>query len=1239
MTQIIRNGPDIPPHLLHAHERGEVVFFCGAGISHPRLPLFKDLVKGLYGGVNMPLEGEAKKFFDDGYYDFAVGQLEKDFVGRRPKVLQTLANLLATQEGAHSKTHGALLDLARHPDSNKVRLVTTNFDRLFEAVAGKKHARHNAPYLPLDARGWDGIVYLHGLLPKTPDDNLNHLVISAADFARAYMTHQWATRFVNGLLGNYTVCFVGYGVNDPAMRYLTAARAADNFGAGTGHKMYAFVDCGQGEETKRREEWSAKGITPILYGKDNNHVALHDTLREWANIHRHEKRIIVDRYALSPPQKPDDNFVSEQMMWAIADPRTAKYFANYKPVPPIEWLDVFGARCGQSAGIENLWHFGISPSLFKSKQRLTFSALDRPAPGESRKLIPWSGIASRLPFNDKLDEEMGFLGQWLLRHMHNRKLILWIAEQGGHLHPEFAEQAKWRLDDMSNRPDAPDVPSPPMRVLWHLLLAGRMGSSEYFWESLNFKQHLSKRGLTFSLRSQLREMLSPCVKLGEFLPWGNTEQHAIPKHAIDIVNCEIDLRLSDARSVMPDAEESSHWKAAMPLLLDDFTSLLRDVLDMMRELGKAGDGHDGSYIDMPSIGRHGQNTYNRDWTLLVDYARDAWLATKESDPERARRVAKGWQKERYPLFKRMAFFAATHSDVIHTRLALKWLLADQNRWLWTPEARRESIRLMVAIAPRLKGKQARRLLRAILKRPPRDMFSQSAEDGFDHAMWLLLAKAHKAGMEFDELAQNTLNALSKKYTWEIADDESDEFPFWMGDVGFQTSRPAPRGFIHPPKTPSELTTWLKKPPLFDGIHNDSDVWQQYCRDNSKITLAAFGSLAEQKCFPAERWGDALRAWESGEFSAKSWQAAVMLASAEDDFFQNHKAAYFLASWLDKQGQNVPDRYGELFFCLSRRVIMLGGEMPPPQNSNPLTNASNSPVGMAMKGLLCWLFREKNSKLNADMRNFLTTICNTNEPRFRPARVFVGAFSANLFDADEEWTKQTLLPLFDWAKSVTEAHAVWYGFLFFYNATFPLLREMKDSFLETAKHYGDLGRMGRKYADALTWLALGYGSKIFSPEQLRTATDYLPEEGLCHAASAVIRTLNGAGKHRKECWRDRVSPYFKHVWPRHKNKVTQRTAEQIARVCIAAEDNFADAMNQLEDFLVPVGHPGRIYHGYLSSELCAKFPEEALRLIAAITGDGPTHAHGKLREYLDAIRQARPELADTPEFIRLKKLCE
>ena len=52
--QLIQNGPDIPDRLMQAHEEGQVVFFCGAGISYPAgLPSFKGLISKLYARLCM----------------------------------------------------------------------------------------------------------------------------------------------------------------------------------------------------------------------------------------------------------------------------------------------------------------------------------------------------------------------------------------------------------------------------------------------------------------------------------------------------------------------------------------------------------------------------------------------------------------------------------------------------------------------------------------------------------------------------------------------------------------------------------------------------------------------------------------------------------------------------------------------------------------------------------------------------------------------------------------------------------------------------------------------------------------------------------------------------------------------------------------------------------------------------------------------------------------------------------
>ena len=64
MPAFVINGPDIPESLLQEHERGRVVFFCGAGISIPAgLPDFRGLVEQLYSELGTPKTPIEKKSF------------------------------------------------------------------------------------------------------------------------------------------------------------------------------------------------------------------------------------------------------------------------------------------------------------------------------------------------------------------------------------------------------------------------------------------------------------------------------------------------------------------------------------------------------------------------------------------------------------------------------------------------------------------------------------------------------------------------------------------------------------------------------------------------------------------------------------------------------------------------------------------------------------------------------------------------------------------------------------------------------------------------------------------------------------------------------------------------------------------------------------------------------------------------------------------------------------------------
>ena len=84
---------------------------------------------------------------------------------------------------------------------------------------------------------------------KPTTTELERLVLSSGDFGLAYLTERWAARFISELLRAFTVCFVGYSLNDPVLRYMMDAHAADRLLGESPVEMFAFGNFEKGKKT------------------------------------------------------------------------------------------------------------------------------------------------------------------------------------------------------------------------------------------------------------------------------------------------------------------------------------------------------------------------------------------------------------------------------------------------------------------------------------------------------------------------------------------------------------------------------------------------------------------------------------------------------------------------------------------------------------------------------------------------------------------------------------------------------------------------------------------------------------------------------------------------------------------------------------------------------------------------------------------------------------------------------
>lgn len=1259
MPAFIVNGPDIPESLLEAHEEGRVVFFCGAGISYPAdLPGFQGLVDEIYENLGTTLTPTEKQTYEKEQFDTTLNLLERRFPGQRIAVRKALATALTPSQIKDDSTipHKSLIQLATNR-KGKVRLVTTNFDRLFQHVIKKEKMDipiYSAPLLPIPKKSrWDGIVYLHGLLPKSVDETeLNRLVLTSGDFGLDYLTERWASRFVTELFRHYTICFVGYSINDPVLRYMMDALAADELLGETRPEAFAFASYQNGKREKEKIEWETKGVIPLLYevpAGTHDHSALHRTLKEWAGTYHdgvQGKEMIISQHASTPPLSSSrTDYAVCRVLWALTDELAAKHFADLNPVPPLEWL---GPLSEKQFEHRDLSRFGVAANDIEDKG-LRFSMFHRPAP---YTCSPWMCIVDNGEQNSLLDPVMIHLFRWLTRHLNDPKLILWLAKYGDRLHEEFIRQIFYRLDYLDSPAangeqnkidriiaDAPNaIPSPPMRTLWRLFMTGQLklqqsGHSNFY--ELNRCVNLIKRkGLTPSLRIELRKNLGPRVALGT--PFHLVENTHVSSEPVSIkdFNCNLVLQSNHVHYLMDKWSESQNYQEVLPDLLQDFTLLLRDALDLARESGTADERHDSSFIEQPSISQHSQNSNLHDWTVLIEFTRDAWLTTAKSDIKKAKYAAEGWWQQSYPVFKRLVLFAASHDEVISHRQALDWLLGDNCWWLWSVETKREAMRLLVTLAPKISFSEILELERAILAGPPREMFRKDLDGEkweriMNHMVWLRLAKFQAAGGEWNDLANAKLDKLNQEYpSWKLAKDERDEFSFWIErDEEWHKVSPTPQDF-------TELVEWLKEHENPDD--REEDDWSQRCRDDFSTTSSALRELSKEGKWIVGRWKQALWAWSEDNTNNKPWNSmASILNDAPDKIIQS--LAHELSWWLRSIAKTF-ENHEEFFLNLCHKILDQDYS-DEDISEDPLTQAINHPVGIVTDALLQWWYREleNDQTLPEKLKVTFKDLCDIKINKFRHGRILLAAHVITLYRIDSDWTKEHLLPLFDWSSS-TETRLVWEGFLWSPRLYRPLLADIKVPLLEGAKHYKELGKNAGQFAAFLTFVSLDPGD-IFTTKELTDATGYLPVEGLERVAQTLVTAFESARDRQKEYWNNRLIPYLHSIWPKDSSQITPIISESFAQLCLIANELFPEALKVLEYWIKPLKSLDILFDLMNENKICTKFPEEALKFLNMVVSDDLNWPSGDLQKCLDVIKQNNEKLENDHFFVRLNDIAK
>lgn len=1205
--QFIPHGPDIPDDMLQAHEEGRLVFFCGAGISKPAgLPDFSQLVDNVCEKIGTHLQEPEKKAFDNGLYDRALMLLERRLPGGAEQMRKAIWECLQPPLSDHLdlKTHEALLALGRDR-AGMLRLITTNFDRLFiraASQAGQDVAHLAAPQLPVPRNErWNGIVYLHGLLPERRDDSmtLKNLVVTSGDFGLAYLHDQWAARFVSEMLRTYNICFVGYSLGDAILRYMVDALAALRLEAGAeGVNCWALAANG----STSREQWEAKGVKPILYKENDRHTFLHHTLHVWAALYKdglQAKETIISRNAPLPPDTgtEEDDFVG-RVLWALADPSgaPAKHFAQLDPPPPLEWL---------------------LEAFYRKNSPLAPILSDSASSG-------WNFMWKILP--------------WVVKHCHDPRLLLWILRQ------EEQQQVRWRelfrgirLDDIGKEADLAEADKAYLRKVFALFRNGWIIGRNMTLTDLPPEEEAQRLSACLSLRQALVPHL--VLRKGIQKQVENANAHR------EITYFWPEIILAEDASLLFQPAFLEKWRIILPDLAESVQQSLLDSLKMLEEMTPqtVNARRDLSIFCFPSISQHEQNRDRSARALLMHLLREAWESLHRQNPTAAICMAESWFGKPYPTFKRFALYAAAQDGVIAPARWVDWLRQDNGYWLCSSETRREVCRLLVRQGHSLGTVLREQLEEAILAGPPRDIFredmSEEEYQGYtQYLSWLLLKKLSR-NSSLSSHARSRLEQIEQEEPrLRREPDEQEEFPVWVGSPQDATSSPVATSAL--PQTCDGIARWVKKNDLF---FSRREQWRQLCRERGQDCLQALQRLSRENIFPREFWWDAVQIWTQA-ISATAFHQELLdwLLLLPDNTLS--QLAESCSWWLARCAEGNLLAGSASFIELCHKLLFLSHreDSSRPSNTGDIVNqALNSPQGNAARALL-HLWSNSGLKDNAGLaepyRTLLTELCDRHEPLAIHAHVFLGRYAITLYRVDRGWTEEYLLPLFDWQQNEWDASALWSGFLWTARFYPDLFMQFWSSFVACSRHYAELGALGRQYVQLATLIAIERMDD-FPAEDFRIIFSTLPVEALPASLHWLEKSIEQMEEdHRAACVLNRVIPFFHDCWPKDRRYMTPEISGRLSSLCLVSPVAFPAVWERCRDSIGPVSQLHAILSKLQQSGICRSSPREALDFLDKICGGGNLVSGQLLGECLAELREAEPELGNTAVFARLTSLA-
>ena len=991
------SGIDFPKPLLNALRENQLVVFAGAGVSIPQpagLPTFRKLAETVALGSGETL-GE--------------GEPEDRFLGRLAHKGQLVhvraAQVLRKNCPKPTALHHDLLAL--YPSLGPLRLVTTNFDTLFEEAAkeGSSVTHPEAFLAPALPRGSDfnGIVHVHGTIDRPHD-----MILTDADFGRAYLTEGWARRFLVDLFRSFTVLFVGYGHNDTVMNYLARALPADQT-----PRRFVLTEESDGNR------WQILGIEPVHFTKpsQDDYSPLYmgvNGLAKYAKRGILDWQNVITDIARNAPSLDEE--ASDLVGEALSDPAKTRFFTeSASHADWIQWLD----RKGHLHSL-----FGENPS---------------PA----------------------LEEQQRSLGFWLTRTFaktHSDQMFRLIARHGMRLHQEF-----WDIlgGTFASQGDTPWESQTLERWVSLLLATAPLQPPSHVLLWLG--EHCIEGGLTESVLDVFRMMSSTRLSVKGELPIFQEPAYPTTTGEIDHIHRHYEVNELWEKGLKPNLD-----KVAEPLLdqLADSFSARHRTLSVWQATGS---GWDPDSWKRNAIEPHDQDAHPRSIDVLIDAARDSLEYLATTQPEIAANRCDRYISSPAPILRRLAVHTTALREDLTPRAKIDWLLKKTS--LHDQPAHHELFRVMRSTYPHATTEQRQTIIEEVYKfdLPEQEGEDIAGIIAYQHFSWFTWLSGSDTDCD---LVKECIKEIQERYPEFKPRKWADLSHYTTGGSVEQRSPWTTDELLSTPANEwTEKLVSFRGTDTFDDNFVREDRFglakavEDAATQNFEWGIDLADALALSGNWESDLWTPLARSWARRQEEKEQREILKKLRSTE--LYGAH--ARTVADTLRELARTGMSHPSGLLSEANQVAASLWDHLDEDEPITPMEDWYNKAINHSA-GILTqyWLYSISSwynqqdphpPRISEEYSDLLGKIVESQTAGGTLGRSVIARELAFVMAVDEEWANERLIPLFV-NEGKEDRQAVWDGFLYG-RLSPPAADSLQSPFLRALSDIDELFEQGRR----------------------------------------------------------------------------------------------------------------------------------------------------------------------------------